>query len=62
VIAREHTVVVEDATDGARAARAAGMRCVAIRGRAYDEDSGLAERVVCRLTAELARTPLRAGP
>jgi beta-phosphoglucomutase-like phosphatase (HAD superfamily) len=61
-IAPEHTVVVEDATDGARAARAAGMRCVAIRGRSYDEDSGVAELVVDRLTAELAHTLLRPGP
>lgn len=58
----EQTVVVEDATDGARAARAVGVRCVAIRGRAYDEDSGLAELVVDRLTAELARMLLREGP
>lgn len=55
------TVVVEDATDGARAARAAGMRCVAIRGRAYDEDSGVAELVVDRLTVELADTLLIPG-
>ncbi|MGB0097947.1 MAG: HAD hydrolase-like protein [Solirubrobacteraceae bacterium] len=59
-IAAEDTVVIEDATDGVRAARAAGMRCVALRGRAYDEDSGLAELVVDRLTAELARTLLQA--
>lgn len=58
----QHTVVVEDATDGARAARAAGMQCVAIRGRAYDEGSGVAEVVVDRLTLELAHTLLRAGP
>jgi beta-phosphoglucomutase-like phosphatase (HAD superfamily) len=61
-IAPEHTLVVEDATDGARAAAAAGMGCVAIRGRAYDEDSGVAELVVDRLTAELARTLLRTVP
>ena len=60
-IAPAHTVVVEDATDGIRAARAAGMRCVAIRGRAYDEDSGLAELVVDRLTAELAGALLSSG-
>lgn len=47
-------MVVEDTTDGARAARAAGMRCIAIRGRAYDERSGLAARVVNRMTHELA--------
>ena len=61
-IAPEHAVVVEDATDGARAARAAGMRCVAIRGSTYDEGSGLAELVVDRLTAELARELLRTEP
>lgn len=54
-IAPAHTVVLEDATDGALAAQAAGMRCVAIRGRAYDERSGVAELVVDRLTAQLAR-------
>lgn len=62
VIAPEHTVVVEDATDGVRAARAAGMRCVAIRGRAYDEASGLAQLVVNRLTSELAAALLGDGP
>ena len=60
-IAPAHTVVVEDATDGVRAARAAGMRCVAIRGPAYDQDSGLAELVVDRLTAELAQALVRSG-
>jgi HAD superfamily hydrolase (TIGR01509 family) len=61
-IAPEHTVVVEDATEGARAARAAGMRCVAIRGGAYDETSGVADLVVDRLTVDLAGTLLCAGP
>lgn len=61
-IAPEHTVVVEDATDGARAARAAGMRCVAIRGSAYEEATGLAELVVDRLTAKLARALLGFEP
>ena len=56
----ENTVVIEDTTDGARAARAAGMRCVAIRGRAYDERSGFAGRVVDRLTPELALSLLAA--
>jgi beta-phosphoglucomutase-like phosphatase (HAD superfamily) len=53
-ISPSETVVVEDTTDGARAARGAGMRCIAIRGHAYDERSGLAARVVNRLTHELA--------
>lgn len=57
-IAPEHTVVIEDATDGVRAAAAAGMPCVALRGRGYDEDSGVAELVVDRLTAELAHALL----
>jgi beta-phosphoglucomutase-like phosphatase (HAD superfamily) len=61
-IAPEHTVVFEDATDGALAARAAGMRPIALRGRAYDENSGVAELVVDRLTVELARTLVGAGP
>ena len=61
-ISPEDTVAIEDATDGARAAAAAGMRCIAIRGRAYDEDSGVAELVVDRLTADLAHALLRAGP
>lgn len=61
-IAPDLTVVVEDATDGARAAAAAGMRCIAIRGRAYDEESGVAELVVDRLTPDLARTLLHEGP
>jgi beta-phosphoglucomutase-like phosphatase (HAD superfamily) len=54
-------VVVEDATDGARAAVAAGMRCVALRGGAYDEGSGVAEVVVDGLTADLARALVRAA-
>lgn len=53
-VAAHETVVIEDATAGAHAARAAGMRCVALRGRAYDEASGAADLVVERLTAELA--------
>jgi beta-phosphoglucomutase-like phosphatase (HAD superfamily) len=54
-LASHETVVIEDTTDGARAARAAGMRCVALRGRAYDEASKAADLVVERLTAGLAR-------
>jgi beta-phosphoglucomutase-like phosphatase (HAD superfamily) len=60
-IAPRNTVVVEDATDGARAAVAAGMRCVALRGGAYDEGSGVAEVVVDGLTADLARALVRAA-
>ena len=43
------TVAVEDATEGARAARAAGMRVAAIRGLGYDPASGYADVVVERL-------------
>jgi beta-phosphoglucomutase-like phosphatase (HAD superfamily) len=53
-IAPSETVVVDGTTDGAHAARGAGMRCIAIRGRAYNERSGLAARVVNRMTHELA--------
>jgi beta-phosphoglucomutase-like phosphatase (HAD superfamily) len=54
-IASEHAVVIEDATDGARAACDAGMRCVAIRGSAYEQATGLAELVVDRVKGKLAR-------
>jgi beta-phosphoglucomutase len=43
------TVAVEDATGGARAARAAGMRVAAIRGLGYDLESGYADIVIDRL-------------
>jgi HAD superfamily hydrolase (TIGR01509 family) len=43
------TVAVEDATDGALAARAAGMRVAAIRGLGYDETSGYADLLIDRL-------------
>ena len=43
------TVAVEDATEGAHAARAAGMRVAAIRGIGYDPASGYADVVVERL-------------
>jgi beta-phosphoglucomutase len=42
-------VAVEDATEGAHAARAAGMRVAAIRGLGYDPASGYADVVVERL-------------
>jgi len=43
------TVAIEDATGGARAARAAGMRVVAIRGLGYDPASGYADVIIDRL-------------
>ena len=61
-IAPEHTVVIKDATDGARPARVAGLRCVAIRGSAYEETTALADLVVDRLTAKLARELLGFEP
>jgi len=54
-------VAVEDATAGARAARAAGMRVAAIRGRAYDESSGYAELVIERLDPAALELILRLG-
>lgn len=48
-ITAAEVVAVEDATDGARAARAAGMRVAAIRGPGYDSASELAELVIERL-------------
>jgi beta-phosphoglucomutase-like phosphatase (HAD superfamily) len=43
------TVAVEDATGGARAARAAGMRVAAIGGPGYDQASGYADLILERL-------------
>ena len=49
-------VAVEDATDGALAARAAGMRVAAIRGLAFDPARAWADIVIERLDADaLAR-------
>jgi HAD superfamily hydrolase (TIGR01509 family) len=45
----QQTVAVEDATGGAEAARAAGMRVAAIRGPGYDASSGYADVVIDRL-------------
>jgi beta-phosphoglucomutase len=48
-IAPSQAVAVEDATAGARAALAAGMRVAAIRGPGYDPESGVAALIVDRL-------------
>jgi len=48
-IAPDQAVAVEDATEGARAAQAAGMRVAAIRGMGYDQGSGYADLVIERL-------------
>jgi beta-phosphoglucomutase len=45
----DQTVAVEDATGGAQAARAAGMRVAAIRGPGYDIASGHADLLIERL-------------
>jgi HAD superfamily hydrolase (TIGR01509 family) len=45
----DEVVAIEDATGGARAARAAGMRVAAIRGLAYDPASGYADVIIDRL-------------
>jgi beta-phosphoglucomutase len=42
-------VAIEDATGGASAARAAGMRVAAIRGLGYDASSGYADVIIDRL-------------
>jgi beta-phosphoglucomutase len=51
-IGPEQTVAVEDATAGAQAARAAGMRVAAIRGLGYDPSSGYADMIIDRLAPE----------
>ena len=45
----DQVVAVEDATGGAQAALAAGMRVAAIRGLGYDPASGYADVVIERL-------------
>jgi beta-phosphoglucomutase len=45
----QQTVAVEDATGGAQAARAAGMRVAAIRGPGYDAASGYADVLIEKL-------------
>jgi len=55
------TVAGEDATGGAQAARAAGMRVAAIRGPGYDADSGHADLVIERLDPESLRLLLALG-
>lgn len=49
----EETVAIEDSTGGARAARAAGMRVVAIDGPAYDPSSGYAKLTIDRLEPDV---------
>ena len=47
----QQAVAVEDATAGAQAAKAAGMRVAALRGLGYDPTSGYADMVIERLDA-----------
>lgn len=61
-IAPGEAVAVEDATGGARAARAAGMRVAAIRGLGYDEASGHADVIIDRLDAAALNTILDLSP
>jgi HAD superfamily hydrolase (TIGR01509 family) len=60
-IAPGETIAVEDATEGARAARAAGMRVAAMRGPGYDEASGHADVIVDRLDPAALATMLSLG-
>jgi beta-phosphoglucomutase len=53
------TVAIEDATGGACAARAAGMRVAAIRGLGYDPASGCADVIIDRLEPAALETILR---
>jgi HAD superfamily hydrolase (TIGR01509 family) len=61
-IAPGEVVAIEDATEGARAARSAGMRVAAVRGLAYDEASGLADTVIDRLDRAALEPILRLVP
>jgi beta-phosphoglucomutase len=60
-IAPRQVVAVEDATDGALAARAAGMRVAAIRGLAFDPTSTHADLVIERLDRDALDEMLALG-
>jgi beta-phosphoglucomutase len=57
----DETVAIEDATGGASAARAAGMRVAAIRGLGYDPASGYAHVIIDRLDPAALDAVLDAG-
>ncbi len=60
-IAADEVVAVEDATDGAEAAQAAGMRVAAIRGLGYDPASQLADIIIERLDVAALEQMLALG-
>ena len=60
-IAPEEGVAVEDATEGAEAARAAGMLVAAIRGLGYDPKSQLAAIIIERLDVAALEQMLALG-
>ncbi len=60
-IAARQVVAVEDATDGALAARAAGMRVTAIRGPAFDPVCEHADLVIERLDRDALDQMLALG-
>jgi beta-phosphoglucomutase-like phosphatase (HAD superfamily) len=60
-IAAHEVVAVEDATEGAEAARAAGMHVAAIRGLGYDPASQLAEMIIERLDVAALEQMLALG-
>ncbi len=55
------TIAVEDATGGAQAARAAGMRVAAINGPGYDPASGHADLIIERLDVAALELMLGSG-
>lgn len=57
----QQTVAVEDATGGAQAARAAGMRVAAIRGMGYDPASGYADVLIEQLDTDSLELLLALG-
>ncbi len=60
-IAANEVVAVEDATEGAEAARAAGMHVAAIRGLGHDPASQLADIIIERLDVAALEQMLALG-
>lgn len=63
-VAPVHCLVLEDSVNGARAAKAAGMRCIAVPNHAYDAShfEGVADWVVPTLEGLDLRTMLHGEP